>query len=161
MAPGFVVNQQQEVHSEHRCKEETTLLKAVIEKGMDNNAAITFERMSEQRPGMIPGDVIFRVRVKNHHTFTRQGNDLHMELSISLTEALTGYKHTVTHLDGREVTIEEKGVTGPYDTKRVEGEGMPHHDVASQKGDLYVKIKINFPRKISQAQKDFVKNTAW
>jgi len=117
--------------------------------------------MSEQRPGMIPGDVVFRVRVKNHPTFQRQGNDLHMEVSMSLKEALTGYKLTITHLDGREVVVEDKGVTGPYDIKRVEGEGMPLHDVPSQKGDLYVKIKIVFPKQISKEQTEYVKNTNW
>jgi len=161
MAPGFVVNQQQEVASEHRCKEETTLLKAVIEKGMDNGAGITFERMSEQRPGMIPGDVVFRVKTKPHSVFTRQGNDLHVEMEISLGEALTGFSKKVTHLDGREVTVEENGVTSPYDTKRIEGEGMPLHDVPSQKGDLYVKIKVNWPAKVSEAQKAFVKSSDW
>merc|ERR1719353_2134187 len=52
MAPGFVVNQQQEVPSKEKCKQEVTTLNAQIEQGMDNGARITFERMSEQRPGL-------------------------------------------------------------------------------------------------------------
>ena len=46
MAPGFNVQQQEEVPSKHRCKDESTTLNAVVEKGMDNNAEIKFERMS-------------------------------------------------------------------------------------------------------------------
>jgi len=161
MAPGFVVNQQQEVPSKEKCKEETTTLKAVIEKGMGDGASIVFERMSEQKPGMIPGDVIFKVKVKPHHIFTRKGNDLHMEMQITLGEALLGFKKTIQHLDGREVILQETGVTGPYDTKRIAMEGMPHHDVPSQKGDLFVKMKLVFPKKLSAAQKEFVKKSGW
>jgi DnaJ-class molecular chaperone len=161
MAPGFVVNQQQEVPSKEKCKEETTTLKAVIEKGMNDGASITFERMSEQKPGMIPGDVVFKVKVKRHPRFQRRGNDLHMEMTISLGEALLGFEKKIVHLDGREVTIKEKGVTGPYDTKRIPQEGMPHHDVPSQKGDLFVKMKVNFPRQMTAEQIKFVKTSGW
>jgi len=157
MAPGFVVNQQQEVPSKEKCKQEITALKAVIEQGMTDGSTITFERMSEQRPGMIPGDVVFKVKVKPHHQFTRRGNDLHMELTISLDEALLGFERQVVHLDNRVVTITETSVTGPYDTKKITGEGMPHRDVPSQKGDLYVKMKITFPPKLSDQQKNVVK----
>jgi len=161
MAPGFVVNQQQEVPSKEKCKQEQTLLKAVIEQGMGDGASITFERMSEQRPGMIPGDVVFKVKVKPHGRFTRRNNDLHMEMTITLGEALLGFQKKITHLDGREVTITEKGITGPYDTKRIVGEGMPHHDVPSQKGDLFVKMKVTFPRQMTAEQVKFIKTSGW
>jgi len=157
MAPGFLVNQQQEVPSKEKCKEQTTTLKADIEKGMGDGASITFERMSEQKPGEIPGDVVFKVKVKKHPRFTRRGNDLHMEMEISLSEALLGFKKTIRHLDNRSVQLDVKGVTGPYETKRIQGEGMPHHEVTSQKGDLFVKMKVAFPAKLTAEQQKFAK----
>jgi len=161
MAPGFVVNQQQEVPSKEKCKNEQTLLKAVIEQGMGDGAKIVFERMSEQRPGQIPGDVVFKVKVKPHSRFKRRNNDLHTEMTITLGEALLGFQKTITHLDGRLVTLTEKGVTSPYDTKRITGEGMPHHDVPSQRGDLFVKMKVDFPRQLTAEQVKFIKTSGW
>jgi DnaJ-class molecular chaperone len=38
-----------------------------------------------------------------------------------------------------QVTVTETGVTKPGQTKRVKGEGMPHHQVPSDAGDLIVK----------------------
>lgn len=136
-------------------------MNAVIEKGMDDGAEITFPRMSEQRPGMIPGDVVFKVRVKEHDRFTRRGNHLHMQMEISLGEALLGFEKTVLHLDGREVKIKEKGITHPYDTKTIKGEGMPQHDVSSVKGDLHIKMHVNFPRQLTKAQREFIQSTGW
>merc|ERR1712150_418947 len=53
----MIVQQQVNVPSKERCKEEATALESVIEVGMADGSEIRFERMSEQKPGEIPGDV--------------------------------------------------------------------------------------------------------
>ena len=53
MRPGMIVQQQEEVQSKEKCKNEETVLKAHVEQGMDNGAELTFPRMSEQLPGQI------------------------------------------------------------------------------------------------------------
>merc|ERR1712216_795412 len=58
VAPGFVVQQQQQVASEHRCKNEPKELKMTVEKGAP-----------EQSPGQVPGDVVVSLRQKQHSTF--------------------------------------------------------------------------------------------
>lgn len=158
MAPGFNIQQQEEVPSKHRCKEEATTLKAEVEKGMGEGSEITFERMSEQRPGMIPGDVIFVVRQKPHSLFRREGNDLHVDFDITLREALIGFEKTLTHLDGHEVTVAAPSgrITRPFEVKRIADEGMPHHEVPSNFGDLYVKFNVVFPTSLTEEQKAFV-----
>ena len=55
----MVFNQEVEVPSEERCKEEATTLEAVIEKGMADGATITFERASEQTPGTVRASARF------------------------------------------------------------------------------------------------------
>ena len=56
MRPGMIVQQQEEVHSKEKCKNEETILKAHVERGMGTGAELSFPRMSEQRPGQIPGN---------------------------------------------------------------------------------------------------------
>ena len=65
------------------------------------------------------GDVIFRLKQSPHARFRREGDDLHHELHISLREALLGYTKAVRHLDGRDVIVEHKGVTQPFQVRRV------------------------------------------
>lgn len=152
MGPGMIVQQQEEVASKEKCMEEETTLDAVIEKGMGAGQEIVFERMSEQRPKQIPGDVILTIRQKQHSTFTRQGNDLHASLTISLREALLGFERTMAHLDGHEVKVRAAKVTKPGDVIKVRGEGMPLHNFASEFGDLYVTITIAFPESLTEEQ---------
>merc|ERR1712216_92771 len=97
-------------------------------------------------PGQIPGDVIVELKQKSHPDFRRDGNDLHANLDITLKEALLGFSKTLVHLDGHPVTISEDGVTKPGQIRKVAGEGMPHHNFPSDKGQLFVKYSFIMPR---------------
>jgi len=178
VAPGFVVQQQQQVPSEHRCKNENKELKMTVsprsmlptqnlnrelripvvqvEKGAPDGHEVRFKGASEQSPGQVPGDVIVSLRQKEHSTFKRKGNDLHMTMEISLKESLTGFTRTVKQMDGRDIEVVETGVTGPYSTKIVKGEGMPKHGVPSETGDLKIQMKVKFPKKLTPEQIDTI-----
>lgn len=83
----------------------------------------------------------------------RAGDDLHMDLEISLEEALLGYRKQIRHLDDRRVTLSTGGVTKPFEVRQVAGEGMPVHNYPSQHGDLHVHHEIAFPKSLTAAQK--------
>ncbi|CAI5746894.1 unnamed protein product [Peronospora destructor] len=82
----------------HKIVKEKKVLTAEIERGMPSTHEIVFERESEQRPGMVPGNVVFRLQQVPHNRFRRAGDDLHYDLKISLEEALLGYKKPMKHL---------------------------------------------------------------
>lgn len=140
-----------------RLQMEEKTLDLIIERGMRDGQEIVFERMSEQAPDMIPGDVVVTLRTQGHPRFRREGNDLHMDLTISLREALLGYSTSISHMDGHRVQITQDGITPPEYVKKIVGEGMPQHEFASQKGDLYVKFHINFPRGLTTKQQDAIR----
>jgi len=155
MAPGFSIQQQQEVPSKEKCKDEAKTLTATVEKGMKNGEEIVFERESEQRPGTIPGDVIFVLNQERHPVFTREGDDLKATVTITLKEALTGFRKTLTQLDGREIVVEDNGkVIKPNEVRKIKGEGMPVHNFPSQTGDLHVTFHVKFPKTLTDAQKE-------
>ena len=155
MAPGFVVQQQEEVPSKEKCKNEPKTLTATIERGVPDGERITFERASEQRPGFIPGDVIMVLKQRKHRLFERRGNDLFHKITISLKQALTGFKRTLKHLDGHEVEIDTFGTVVHYgEVRKFQGEGMPVHNFPSQFGDLHVEFRVDFPRSFNQQQID-------
>ena len=169
MAPGFVVQMQETCpdcggrgkvvrtpcpHCQGKkvLMEEKTLT-ADIERGTASDAEIRFERESEQQPGITPGDVIFKLKQQSHPRFRRDRDDLHHEMHLSLHEALLGYKRSIRHLDSRDVVVEHRGVTQPFEIRRVEGEGMPVHDFPSQKGSLVIKHIVDLPKTLSDEQK--------
>jgi DnaJ-class molecular chaperone len=128
-----------------------------IEAGMDNGSSITFAGQSEQNPDWFPGDIVFVLKVRNHPRFQRKGNDLYTNVRISLKEALLGYTKQISHLDGHVVQIESKGVTQPNFVRTIQGEGMPHHDMPSNKGDLYVTFLVDLPNKLTPEQEELVR----
>lgn len=172
MGPGFNVQMQQQCpkcggrgkvfkthcpfcHGHKVVKEEKTLT-ADIERGMPSNHQIVFERESEQRPGMVPGDVIFRLHQVPHVRFRRANDDLHYEMNINLEEALLGYRKEVLHLDDRKVRVVQNEVTKPFQVRTIAGEGMPIHNFPSQKGDLHVLHQVVYPEELSEYQKQLI-----
>ena len=128
--------------------QEKKVLEVHIEKGMVNNQKIVFQGEADEAPGTIPGDIVFVVQEKEHATFKRKGPDLFLEKDISLTEALCGFKTTVTHLDKRQLVIatNEGDVIKPNSFKAVFDEGMPTFQQPFNKGKLFVHFNVKFPQ---------------
>lgn len=57
------------------------------------------------QPDTVTGDIVFVLQQKEHPKFKRKGDDLFVEHTLSLTEALCGYQFVLTHLDGRHLLI--------------------------------------------------------
>jgi len=72
-----------------------------------------FQGESHEHPDYQPGDLVFRIKTIPHARFIRKENDLYMNATISLLQALVGFKKTYKHLDGHAITIERSGVTRP------------------------------------------------
>jgi hypothetical protein len=57
------------------------------------------------QPDTVTGDIVFVLQLKEHPKFKRKGDDLFVEHTLSLTEALCGFQFPLTHLDGRQLLI--------------------------------------------------------
>lgn len=132
-------------------------LTAEIEKGMPSEHKIVFEKESEQAPGVVPGDVVFQLKQLPHDRYRRKGNDLHLDLTLSLSEALLGYEKTVEQLDGTSVPLSQSGVTQPFQVTKVKGQGMPIHNYPSSFGNMVVQHKVQLPATLTSHQKELVK----
>jgi len=118
-----------------------------VEKGMAHGQKIVFRGESDQAPNTEPGDVVFVIAQKKHDVFERKGNDLFMEKTIELSEALTGFEFFITHLDERQLQVknDSSDVIKPQDLRSITGEGMPLKGSPFNKGNLYILFYIKFP----------------
>ena len=92
-------------------------------------------------PGGKPGDVLITVSIAPHPVFAREGNDLRLELPVTLYEAVLGGKVRVPTLDGAvELAIPANTSSGR--TFRLKGKGFPAKDGA---GDLMATVRIVLP----------------
>ena len=71
-----------------------------------------------------------------------------MVKKITLSEALVGCKFAFDHLDGRKIVVstEQNQVIIPDSVKIIQREGMPKRGNQFDKGDLYIKFEIEFPK---------------
>uniref|UniRef100_A0A7S0NWQ5 Chaperone DnaJ C-terminal domain-containing protein n=2 Tax=Calcidiscus leptoporus TaxID=127549 RepID=A0A7S0NWQ5_9EUKA len=151
----FVLQQQQEVQSDERCRDDDFELTAEVEAGMRDGDELVFERMSEQSPGSIPGNLRMKLRSSTRgadEVFRREGDDLHTEMAISLKAALLGFSRSLQHLDDHEVYIDRRGmVTQPMQTIHIAGEGMPVRNTSpSRNGTLHVRFVVQLPAEPSE-----------
>jgi len=152
----FVTQQEQQVPSKEKCKQDDAELEVNIEKGMRGGEKVNFPRMADQRPGMLPGSLVLQLKAKDNPKFKRRGDNLHMDLSISLREALLGFEQTVRHLDGHTVVLRQERVTQENQVAVIKGEGMPLRDDPSSFGDLHIRISVKFPSTLTASQKEAV-----
>jgi DnaJ-class molecular chaperone len=103
------------------------------------------------RNGGEAGDALIEVNVEPHAFFTRQGDDVHLELPVTLDEAVLGAKIAVPTIDGMVAVTVPKGASSGT-TLRLKGRGFPLRGGAQgQRGDQYVKLKIVLPEKPNSA----------
>lgn len=57
------------------------------------------------QPDTVTGDIVFIIQQKEHPKFKRKFDDLYVEHTLTLTEALCGFQFVLTHLDGRQLLI--------------------------------------------------------
>jgi len=127
-------------------------LDVFLERGTPDGDAITFDNAADEHPDKSAGHIIFKIVTLDHPRFVRKGNDLHYSMTISLLEALVGFKKTIEHLDGHIVDVKKKTITSQGDIMKIVDEGMPHHNYASKHGDLFITFSIQFPSQLTSEQ---------
>jgi DnaJ-class molecular chaperone len=109
------------------------------------------------RNGGPNGDVLIQVTVAPHPYLSRDGNDLRMDLPVTLKEAVLGAKVPVPTLSGTiNLSIPANSNSGAV--LRLKGKGVPAHGGSSNPepaGDLYVRLVVALPDHPDAALKNF------
>lgn len=105
-----------------------------------------------------PGDLYVYIKVKPHEVFTREGDDLIINLPISITEAALGCKKDLPRLLSKKpvrLTIPSGTQTGKV--LRVKGEGLKNVH-GHGKGDLLIHVNVETPINLSSKQKSLLED---
>lgn len=167
LGPGFIQQMQvackncngkgSSLRAEDRCpscngeqiKLEKKIFEVVVERGAKRGDHVAFVGEGDQIPGVrLAGDIMIVFDQKPHATFTRKGNHLFLERTISLAEALTGFTIVVDQLDGRKLAISPSAgqVMDPEKLYEVSREGMPLPKTGGvERGNLYIKFRVQYP----------------
>ncbi|MGI9476737.1 MAG: DnaJ C-terminal domain-containing protein [Hyphomicrobiaceae bacterium] len=96
--------------------------------------------------GGTPGDALIEIKVQPHKQFARDGDDVRLELPISIDEAVLGAKIEVPTVSGPVNLTIPKG-TSSGQTFRLRGKGVKNATTGA-KGDQFVLVKIVLPDEI-------------
>src|SRR5688572_24172295 len=91
-------------------------------------------------------DLYLIVDVKEDPRFERRGNDLHTTASVNVFTAVLGGEADVETLGGK-VKLNIPAGTQPEQVFRLAGRGMPSVKSPNEKGDLYVRLKVQIPKR--------------
>ncbi|MBX9772885.1 MAG: J domain-containing protein [Xanthobacteraceae bacterium] len=129
-------------------------LEVKVPAGLTDGQTIRLKGQGLAMPGGKAGDVLITVSIAKHHLFERDGNDLRVELPITLYEAVLGGKVRVPTIDGAvELSIPPNTSSGR--TFRLKGKGFP---AKSGAGDLMATARIVLPENGDQALEELMKS---
>lgn len=135
-----VVKREEEIH-------------VVVPPGVEDGEMIRMPKRGEAVAGGATGDLYVKLHVRSDREYVREGNNLVMNLPIKMTDALLGGEYRIRTLDGEEpITIPAGVVHGGV--IRVRGKGVPYG--RGNRGDLLVRVGIEFPKKLSRSARELV-----
>ena len=105
------------------------------------------------------GDLYLNINVLPHPIFARDGYDLYVEKDIKFTQAALGTTIDVPTLDGTTKRLKISPGTQNNTKIRMKGYGVPGLK-GGGKGDQYVKINVELPKKLSDRQAKLIKQLA-
>lgn len=144
-----------------------TGLEAVLKKmtltipaGVDDGKRLVLRGMGDVGTNGGPaGDLIVVLDVGSHDYFERNAQDLYCAVPITFTQAALGAKLQITTLDERKIDFAIPAGTENGKLLRVKNEGVPYPN-SSSKGDLYLKIIVEVPKKMNGEQKKLLEKFA-
>ncbi|KAF1697663.1 molecular chaperone DnaJ [Pseudoxanthomonas koreensis] len=149
-----VRNPCKECHGAGRIEDEK-VLSVKIPAGVDSGDRIRLQGEGEAGPpGTPPGDLYVEVRVREHDIFRRDGDDLHCEVPIRISQAALGDIVNVPTLDGEaEIRIPVETQAGKV--FRLRGKGV--RSVRSRSaGDLYCRVVVETPVNLTAEQRELL-----
>jgi curved DNA-binding protein len=145
---------QKQITLQHQGRTENINVK--IPKGMLSGKKLRLSGKGEQSPhGGPPGDLFIKVKVVEDPVFKQEELDLMVYREIKLTQALLGDQIAVPTLEGRELNLKIPPGTRHKTKMRLTGHGLPQMN-GTGKGDLYVVVLVDMPKKLSKEQRKLV-----
>jgi molecular chaperone DnaJ len=149
-----IVNPCKACHGNGRVEDEKTL-EVKVPAGVDSGDRIRLAGEGEAGPaGAPPGDLYVEVRVRPHELFERDGDDLHCEVPIRISQAALGDSVRVPTLGG-EAEIRIPAETQSGKVFRLRDKGVK--SVRSRApGDLYCKVVVETPVNLTSEQRELL-----
>jgi molecular chaperone DnaJ len=124
-----------------------------IPSGINNGETLRVRGRGEAIQGGETGDLYVKLHVKSHGVYSRDGQNLMMDLKIKLTDALLGMTYDLKTLDGKNMEVKIPEGINNGEMLRIKGKGVP---TTHGRGDIIIRIEVKMPSKLSRKEKEIV-----
>jgi len=139
---------------------QTKKITVKIPKGMISGKKLRLAGEGEPSPfGGPRGDLYIQAKVLKDPVYEAKGHDLYINQDIRLSEAILGSNISVPTINGKKLSLKIPPGTKHKTKMRLPGHGLPRMHGKNQ-GDLYVRIHVNSPRKLTKEQKKLIEQLA-
>lgn len=128
-------------------------IKVKIPAGVETGSKVRIS--GKGNPGVAGGpngDLIIETQVGLHDVFTRDGEDIHVDVDVPLLDAIQGGKITVPTIDGN-VQIKVPAGSQSGQKMRLKGKGVTHVK-SKERGDQYVHLLVKYPQNLSSSDQE-------
>lgn len=124
-----------------------------IPAGINTGESIRLSGYGESGgPGVDAGDLYVTVHIQDDARFERDGFDVHVNVTITYPQAVLGDTVEIETIDGKKKIVIPEG-TQSHQQIRLKGLGIPHLRDSSRRGDQYVHVIVDVPKKVSKSAK--------
>ena len=135
-------------------------LMVTIPAGVETGSRLTLRGKGDAGENGGPdGDLYIFITVRDDKYFVRDGQDVYLQIPISFTQAVLGADIYVPTIDGTEIKVAIPAGTESGKILRLKGKGFPFIN-SSQRGNMYLKIVVDVPRRLSLKARRIVKDLA-
>jgi curved DNA-binding protein len=122
-----------------------------VPAGIRSGQRLRVQGRGEPGPGGGPaGDLLLEVTVADHPIYRRDGDDVELDLPVSVTTAVLGGSVDVTLPGGETKRLKIPVGTSAGKRIRIRGKGFPHK---GGHGDLYVRVMVDVPSELNDEQR--------
>ena len=136
-------------------KEKTLSVKIPAGVEDENRIRLSEEGEAGARGGKA-GDLYVYISIRKHQFFTRKTDDIHFEMPIKFTTAALGGSIEIPTIDGTKAKLQISEGSQNGDQLRLKSKGMSVINSGGRRGDMYVRINIETPVKLSSEERDLL-----
>lgn len=127
-----------------------------IPKGIEEGKKLRLKGKGDPSPNGGPaGDLFLKVSIAPDEQFERDESDLIAQYYILFSEACLGTKLAVETIDGKKIMVNIAPEMTRDQKLRIKGFGLPEGP-HGHRGDLYVKVGVQVPAKLTEKQKELI-----
>ncbi len=133
-------------------------IKVTIPPGIEDGKRIIIPGQGDAGPNGGPsGDLYVIIHIRPHQYFEREGNDVYCAIPISFAQAALGAELTIRNLEDKKIRVVIPPGTQNGKILRLKGEGFPYPNQPNRKGDMYIRVMVQVPTRLSNRSKALLK----